>query len=168
VGALQTRKNLARLVEAFAATPRGWKLLLAGGDGYGAAEVHAAIARSPRRADIATPGYVPLAGLEQAYARASIFAFPSLDEGFGIPVLEAMAWGVPVLTSNRAALPEAAGGAALLVNPTDATELADALRNLCLDEDKRQRMREAGLGRVLQATWHQTVAATWRAYQAIG
>ena len=91
VGALQRRKNLVRLVEAFeAAAPPPWRLILAGSDGYGAEEIHARIARSPARARIETTGWIDDAELAALYRRASVFAFPSLDEGFGIPVLEAM------------------------------------------------------------------------------
>lgn len=166
VGAIQTRKNLVRLVEAFTrVAPPGWRLLLLGGDGYGSAAVHQAIASSSRRADIQAPGYATLAQLHEAYARASIFAFPSLDEGFGIPVLEAMAWGIPVLTSHRSALPEAAGGAALLVDPADDPAIADALHTLCTNEALRQRLIQAGFERVRRATWDQATTATWSVYR---
>ena len=164
VGAIQTRKNLTRLVEAFAATPEGWRLALLGGRGYGAENVEAAIATSPRRADILTPGYVSTAELHDYYRRAAVFAFPSLDEGFGIPVLEAMAWGLPVITSNASALPEAAGGAAWLIDPHQSEGLAVALRTLCADEDRRTAMATAGRARAGQAAWEQTVARTWAVY----
>jgi glycosyltransferase involved in cell wall biosynthesis len=167
VGAIQKRKNLARLVEAFAAAPAGWRLVLAGGSGYGAEEVEEAIASSPRRADIETPGYVTNAQLHDYYRRAALFAFPSLDEGFGIPVLEAMAWGLPVITSSRSALPEAAGGAAWLVDPLRAEELAVALRTLCLDEDQRASMTAAGRQRASRASWGEAVSRTWSAYEEL-
>jgi glycosyltransferase involved in cell wall biosynthesis len=163
-GALQKRKNLTRLVRAFRAAPEGWKLVLAGGSGYGHEEVRAAIEASPRRADIATPGYLPRAELEDLYRRAAIFAFASLDEGFGIPVLEAMAWGIPVITSNRSALPEAAGGAALLVNPEEEDEIADALRRLCVNGAERGALARAGRERVRAATWRVAAELTWGVY----
>ena len=165
VGALQKRKNLVRLIEAFGATPPGWRLALLGGDGYGCEQVHAAVEASTRRADILTPGYVSAAELTSHYQRASIFAFPSLDEGYGIPVLEAMAWGLPVVTSQGSALPEAAGGAAWLVDPLDTGELAGALQRLCQDEDRRAAMAAAGLARVETAGWGEAVAKTWSVYQ---
>ena len=111
-------------MEAFAQTPPEWELHLAGSSGYGSEEVMAAIDRSPRRSHIRTPGYLSSQALDVAYREASIFAFPSLDEGFGIPVLEAMAHGLPVVTSNRSALPEAAGGAAWLIDPEDTRHWA--------------------------------------------
>ena len=117
VGAIQRRKNIVRLVEAFEQLPAGWKLVLAGSFGFDSEAARERIERSPRKQDIQVLGYVSDPQLEELYQRASIFAFPSLDEGFGMPVLDAMARGVPVLTSNVSAMPEVAGDAALLVDP---------------------------------------------------
>jgi glycosyltransferase involved in cell wall biosynthesis len=167
LGAVQKRKNLVRLVEAFAYTPSEWELHLAGGLGYGSEEVLAAIERSPRRAQIRTPGYLSPSQLETAYRQASIFAFPSLDEGFGIPVLEAMAHGLPVVTSNRSALPEAAGGAAWLIEPEDTSALGDALRELAQSRELRQQWRARGLARVAGCGWAKAVDATWRVYEEL-
>lgn len=142
-GAIQHRKNLLRLVEAFErAAPPPWRLVLAGSDGFGAAEIHARIDASAARERIETPGYVSDSALARLYQRASLFAFPSLDEGFGIPVLEAMAQGIAVLSSNRWALPEACGEAALLVDPLDGEALAHGLRRLI--ESSELRVRRAG------------------------
>ncbi|MDQ6675785.1 MAG: glycosyltransferase family 4 protein, partial [Acidobacteriota bacterium] len=127
VGAIQRRKNTARLIEAFRAVPQGWRLILAGSAGYGAEQILASAARDPR---ITVTGYVSQTELSRLYAQASIFAFPSLDEGFGMPILEAMAAGVAVITSNIGAMPEVAGDAAVLINPENTDELAAALRNL--------------------------------------
>ncbi len=167
LGAIQKRKNLVRLVEAFSQTPPEWELHLAGSMGYGSDEVLAAIDRSPHRARIRTPGYLSPAALETAYQTASIFAFPSLDEGFGIPVLEAMAHGLPVVTSNRSALPEAAGGAACLVDPEDAGALGGALRELCEGPGLRATWRARGVARAKACSWQQAVEATWRVYQEL-
>ena len=168
VGAIQKRKNIARLVKAFETMPAGWRLVLAGAtDGYkAAAELHA-VEVSPRRRDIDLAGYVSAAALESFYARASIFAFPSLDEGFGIPVLEAMAHGVPVITSNRSALPEAAGDAALLVDPFDADALAAALNRLAADAELREHLVAAGQQRARMFSWEAAVAKTWSVYQTL-
>ncbi len=124
VGAIQRRKNVARLVEAFEQVAPGWTLVLAGSSGYGAEEALQRIAVSKRKQDIQVLGYVSDATLKDLYRRAGIFAFPSLDEGFGMPVIDAMAHGLPVLTSNRSALPEVAGDAALLVDPADTASIA--------------------------------------------
>jgi glycosyltransferase involved in cell wall biosynthesis len=130
VGALQKRKNQAGLVRAFRAMPKDWRLVLAGSNGYGAEEVFTEIERSGCADRILVTGYIPDERLAEWYARARIFAFPSFDEGFGMPVLEAMAAGLPVLTSNRSALPEVAGECALLVEPSDDDRIAAGLLKL--------------------------------------
>ncbi len=167
VGAIQTRKNIARLVAAFEGTDHSWKLVLAGASGYGAAEILARIAASPARARIFVPGYVAPRELGALYRRASIFAFPSLDEGFGMPVLEAMAAGTPVLTSNRSALPEVAGDAALLVDPLDSESLGTTLRELTSKEDLRKDLTQRGLKRAGLFTWERAVRETWNVYREI-
>ncbi|HOL72579.1 MAG TPA: glycosyltransferase family 1 protein [Bryobacteraceae bacterium] len=164
VGAIQKRKNISRLVKAFAALPPGWRLILAGSFGYGADEILREIENSPRRADIILPGYVSEAELASLYAQASIFAFPSLDEGFGMPVLEAMAWGIPVLTSNRSALPEVSGGAAMLVDPFDVDAIAAGLVELASNEDLREELRNRGKARVACFSWENAASRTWSAY----
>jgi glycosyltransferase involved in cell wall biosynthesis len=167
-GAIQKRKNVARLVKAFERLPGGWRLALAGsGEGYGAAEELRAVEESARRADIDVLGYVSREALEALYAQASIFAFPSLDEGFGMPVLEAMAHGVPVITSARSALPEVAGGAALLVDPFDTEALGDALVTLAGDDARRCELARLGRERARGFTWESAVEQTWRIYNEL-
>lgn len=167
VGAIQHRKNIARLVDAFASVDRDWQLVLAGSAGYGADEILARIAASPCRDRIQLLGYVPAAELAGWYARAAIFAFPSLDEGFGLPVLEAMAAGAPVLSSNRAAIPEVAGDAAWLVNPEDAAELTGALVELSVSPERREKMARRGLQRAAQFSWDEAVRKTWQLYREL-
>ena len=159
VGAIQTRKNLVRLIDAFESLDPSWRLVLAGSQGFGS---EAVVARATARVEIA--GYVDAARLEGLYRRARIVAFPSLDEGFGIPVIEAMARGVPVLTSNGSALREVAGDAALLVDPLNTESIANGLRQLASDEALRQRLRAAGLARASEFTWDRAVDATWQVY----
>jgi glycosyltransferase involved in cell wall biosynthesis len=166
VGAIQRRKNVARLVKAFEKLPTGWSLVLAGAaDGYGAAEELRAVEQSPRRTDINVLGYVPAAKLDSLYRRARIFAFPSLDEGFGMPVLEAMAYGVPVVASNSSALPEVAGEAALLVNPEEIDDIAAALVRLAADNALREAVASRGLEQARQFTWESAVERTWEVYR---
>ena len=110
-------------------------------------------------------GYISPAELAGWYARCSVFAFPSLDEGFGMPVLEAMAAGAPVLTSNRSALPEVAGGAAVLVDPEDAEALGKALRDLTESEDLRRDLARRGSLRAQLFTWEKAVRTTWDVYR---
>ena len=168
VGSIQRRKNTARLVEAFSqTTPPGWKLILAGAAGYGAEEALAAIENSPRAADIEVTGYVSNARLEDLYRRASIFAFPSLDEGFGIPVIEAMAWGLPVVTSDRSALAEISGDAALNVDPHDTAEIANALQTLMEQPGLRAELAARGRDWAARFTWPRAVDATWAAYREL-
>jgi glycosyltransferase involved in cell wall biosynthesis len=167
VGAIQTRKNIARLVEAFETVDASWRLVLAGSAGYGSQAILARIAASPARGRIAVTGYVSPEELAEWYARASIFAFPSLDEGFGMPLTEAMSAGVPVVTSNRSALPEVAGDAGLLVNPEDTEELAEALRRLTQDEALRADLARRGAARAGLFTWQKAVAETWSVYREL-
>ena len=163
VGALQTRKNLVRLIEAFEAMPPDWRLVLAGApSGFGADAILERV-----HARIEVTGYLPAPQLEQLYARASIFAFPSLDEGFGIPVLEAMAHGLPVITSNCSALPEVAGDAALLVDPRNSADIAAALTRLATDADLREQLAARGRERAKIFSWEQAVAATYSIYQGL-
>ena len=167
VGAIQTRKNIVRLVEAFEKLDADWTLILAGSAGYGASEILARIESSPARKRIVVTGYVSPEELSQWYSRASIFAFPSLDEGFGMPVLEAMAAGLPVVTSNRSALPEVAGDAALLINPEDAEALASALSSLMQDEGLRTAWGNRGLARAKLFSWEKAARETWAVYQTL-
>jgi glycosyltransferase involved in cell wall biosynthesis len=168
VGAIQRRKNVARLVRAFEAMPADWRLILAGaGGGWGAAEELQAVESSPRRSDIEMPGYVTAAELESLYSRARIFAFASLDEGFGMPVLDAMAHEVAVVTSRRSALPEVAGDAALLVDPENVDELAEALCSLASNPEARQQLALRGRARVAAFSWDAAVQRTWAVYQEL-
>jgi alpha-1,3-rhamnosyl/mannosyltransferase len=167
VGAIQRRKNILRLVEAFEGVASGWKLVLAGSFGFGAEEALQRIERSPRKGDIEVPGYVPEQDLERLYQRASVFAFPSLDEGFGMPVLDAMARGVPVLTSNVSAMPEVAASAALLVDPEDVQSVAEGLRKLTEDAVLRTELARKGLERSGEFSWEKAVSATWAVYREL-
>lgn len=168
VGAIQRRKNIGRLVKAFEAMPADWRLTLAGAtNGYEAGAELRAIEESKRRSDIDVLGYVDAATLASLYARASIFAFPSLEEGFGIPVLEGMAHGIPVITSQSSALPEAAGDAAILVDPLDTDALAAALYRLACDEDLRADLIRRGLDRARQFSWEAAVEKTWGVYRSL-
>jgi glycosyltransferase involved in cell wall biosynthesis len=166
-GAIQKRKNISRLVTAFEAMEPGWKLVLVGSEGYGASEIFDRIDKSPRRQSIHTPGYLPDAQLQSLYERASMFVFPSLDEGFGIPVLEAMANGVAVITSNRSSLPEVAGDAAILVDPENDEELLFAMKTLATQEGLRRELVSRGLARASEFTWQRAVESTWNVYKEL-
>jgi glycosyltransferase involved in cell wall biosynthesis len=168
VGAIQRRKNILELVRAFERMPKGWRLVLAGAtDGFGANEILDAIEESPRYLDIDVLGYVSGARLEKLYASARIFAFPSLDEGFGMPVLDAMAHGVPVIAARRSAIPEVAGDAALLFDPVESEELRDALLRLANDESLRADLIQRGHARAREFPWDAAVKSTWAVYEEL-
>jgi glycosyltransferase involved in cell wall biosynthesis len=138
--------------------------VLAGSAGYGAAEIASRIDAARSRERIRVLGYLPRAELADWYARAKIFAFPSLDEGFGMPVLEAMAAGTPVIASNRAAIPEVAGNAAWLVDPEDTEELAGAMVALTQDAERRAELSRRGLKQAAKFTWAEAIEKTWQVY----
>ena len=166
VGAIQLRKNTARLVEAFESLSSDWNLVLAGAaSGYGAEKILERIESSPAKSRIRVAGYVSDEELESLYARAAIFAFPSLDEGFGIPVLEAMAHGVPVVTSNRSALPEVAGDAGVLVDPMDVSSIARALSDLVAKPELRAALAQAGRARAELYPWRRAIDETYSVYK---
>jgi glycosyltransferase involved in cell wall biosynthesis len=167
VGAIQKRKNIAGLVEAFEGLDGGWRLVLAGSNGYGAEEILARIDKSPARERILVTGYISPVQLAKWYASASVFAFPSKDEGFGMPVLEAMAAGVPVVTSDRSALPEVAGDAALLVDPESTEALRIALRDLTVNVELRGELALRGTERARMFTWEKAVRETWDVYRKV-
>ena len=163
VGAVQTRKNTGRLMEAFRAMPPDWRLILVGSSGYGASS----LVSNYQDNRISFTGYIDDRELAKLYATASIFAFPSLDEGFGMPVLEAMAAGIPVITSNRSAMPEIAGDAAILIDPEDASQLAEALNNLAANTKFCSELAARGQIRAHQFTWERAARETWAVYQEL-
>lgn len=167
VGAIQHRKNQATLVRAFRALRKDWTLVLAGSAGFGAEEVLEAIRDSGCAERIRVIGYASDSEIAGWYGRASIFAFPSLDEGFGMPVLEAMSAGLPVITSSRSALPEVAGDAAILVNPEDETELASALYSLAEGETRRRELAAKGRVHASAFTWLNAVHSTAGVYKEL-
>lgn len=167
VGAIQKRKNVARLVEAFERLPDRCRLVLAGSRGYGAVELIERMRRSPAASRIELTGYVTPEKLDALYRRAAMLAFPSLDEGFGIPVLEAMGYGVPAVTSNCSALPEIAGDAALLVDPRSVDEIAEAMLRLLEDKVLRKNLRDRALSRASAFSWSATAEKTWKAYREL-
>lgn len=168
VGALQARKNVLRQIEAFERLRPSWRLVLAGAaDGYGGAGILSRIENSPARDRIELTGHLPHSALNKLYQRASIFSFATLDEGFGIPVLEAMAHGVPVITSNRSALPEVAGDAALLVDPFRVDEMAEAMKRLVESPLLRADMAERGRARAELYPWRRAVDETYRVYEEL-
>lgn len=167
VGAIQRRKNQIALVRAFRAAPSDWTLVLAGSQGYEAEETLREVANSPALDRIRITGYISDPEIADWYARASIFAFPSLDEGFGMPALEAMAAGVPVIAGNRSSLPEVCGEAALLVDPASDEELAHAVELLTRDDNSREKLAAIGKVHAARFRWKDAIAQTTAAYREL-
>lgn len=171
LGTLEPRKNLVRLVQAFAQV-RGQdagrpavKLVLAGGKGWDYDAIFAEVARQGLEQEVLFPGYVPDEELAWWYRAAALFVYPSLLEGFGLPVLEAMACGAPVVTSNLSSLPEVAGDAALLVDPTSVDALAAALLRLLAGADLARELRSRGLAQAARFPWSRTAHETAAVYR---
>jgi glycosyltransferase involved in cell wall biosynthesis len=170
VATREPRKNLPHLVRAFAAAtsrglPTDLRLVLAGPPGWLQQELHAAHASSTVRERIVLPGWVDDEDLPALYAGARLFVYPSQYEGFGLPVLEAMSMGVPVVASSAGALPEVVGDAAVLVDPDDERALRDALVTLANDAGGRARLVEKGRARARSYAWDasiDTLVATFR------
>lgn len=167
VGTLEPRKNLVRLIEAFARSGADAEtaLVLAGARGWYDDNVFATVERSGLSSRVHFPGYVPNDELPLWYNAARAFAYPSLYEGFGLPVLEAQACGTPVLTSSVSALPEAAGDGALMVDPYDVEAIAESLHRLLTDETLRGVLRRRGLEHAARFSWPRTAAETVAVFQ---
>jgi glycosyltransferase involved in cell wall biosynthesis len=171
-GTFEPRKNLPALVQAFArcavAHPEV-RLVLAGSDGWGATEARNAIATSGVATRILRPGYLAGDALTALFRRAEAVVYPSIEEGFGLPALEAMACGTPLVTSIGTALGEVAGDAALLVPPTDTDALAAAITTALDDPAIAARLRAAGPVRAAAFTWDASVEGHASAYErAVG
>ena len=169
VGTLEPRKNLPMLVRAFAALRNQFPhdLVLAGPEGWLMDEIERTIAESGIADRVRRIGFVEDRALVALYSGSDLVAIPSLYEGFGLPVLEAMASGAPVLTSKVSSLPEVAGEAALLVDPANLDSVTDGLRQLLASDSLRARLRLAGPAQAAQFTWERTAALTRAAYQGI-
>jgi glycosyltransferase involved in cell wall biosynthesis len=160
VGTLEPRKNLVRLVHAFEKaiqrTDLPHQLILLGPRGWKTRSLDLAIANSPYRSRIRCPGYVSDNDLSCWYVSADLFIYPSIEEGFGLPVLEAMSLGVPVITSNRSSLPELAGNAALTIDPFDLEALSEAIIEMLTDMSLAENLRAVGKQRAKQFSWEKT------------
>lgn len=168
VGMLEPRKNLVRIVEAFGELKKsgfeGW-LVMAGPQGWGYEETAAKVRQLGLEEYVLFIGPVPHEELPALFSAADLLVYPSLYEGFGLPPLEAMACGTPVIASNISSLPEVTGDAGLLVDPLDVSELAEAMRRVLTDGELRQRMRAKGLERAKRFTWEETARRTLRVYE---
>jgi glycosyltransferase involved in cell wall biosynthesis len=164
VGVLQTRKNLLNAIRAVASLPERYRLVLAGGDGHGSEAVHEFIRRDPAGARVVALGHVSAARLATLYQAANVLLFPSLEEGFGLPVLEAMARRLPVVAANTSALPEVGGDAALYADPRDPQSMAENVQRAVEDEPLRRSLIARGLARAREFTWRRTAELTCAVY----
>ncbi len=170
VGTIEPRKNLTTLLEAYQ-TLKGQgfesKLVIVGKKGWLYQDFFQRLQELGLEDQVIFPGYVPDDDLPAIYSAAQVFAFPSLYEGFGLPVLEAMDCGTPVVCSNASSLPEVAGQAALTIDPRRPRELAQALQRVLEDAALRAELRGKGLGQAARFSWERAARETLRVYESV-
>jgi glycosyltransferase involved in cell wall biosynthesis len=175
-GRVSPHKNVVRMIEAFSALKTelekeqafpDLKLIIIGDDLSGNPDLRRTVIRSGMQNDVRFLGFVPIEVLRIFYDAAKIFVFPSLYEGFGLPPLEAMAHGTPVVTSNVSSLPEVVGNAAVLVNPENVFEIMRALHRVLLDQPLRERMKERSYQQVTKFSWEESVRRIMEGYRSV-
>jgi glycosyltransferase involved in cell wall biosynthesis len=175
-GKISPHKNVVRMIEAFSALKTelerdqaypDLKLIIIGDDLSGNPDLRRTVVRSGVQHDVRFLGFVPIEVLRIFYDEAKIFVFPSLYEGFGLPPLEAMVHGTPVVTSNVSSLPEVVGNAAVLVNPENVFEIMRALHRVLMDQALRARMKERGYQQAAKFSWETSVRRILAAYDQI-
>ncbi|ADW16710.1 glycosyl transferase group 1 [Desulfobulbus propionicus DSM 2032] len=164
VGTLEPRKNLDRLLAAFATLPENLRaetlLVIAGGKGWGGVNISSLLQQYDLERNVLVTGYVNDAQLATLYANAKFLVMPSLYEGFGLPLVEAMSYGVPVLTSDCSSLPEVAGDAGLLVNPHDSQAIADGLVELLTNDTRRLALAAKAQENAARFSWNKAAIRT--------
>jgi glycosyltransferase involved in cell wall biosynthesis len=172
-GRISPHKNVVRMIEAFSALKTelershaypDLKLIIIGDDLSGNPDLRRTVIRSGVQNDVRFLGFIPIDVLRIFYDEAKVFVFPSLYEGFGLPPLEAMAHGTPVVTSNGSSLPEVVGRAAVLVNPENVFEIMRALHRALTDEGLRERLKQRGYQQVAKFSWEASVRRMIEAY----
>jgi glycosyltransferase involved in cell wall biosynthesis len=175
-GRISPHKNVVRMIEAFSALKTelekdelfpDLKLIIIGDDLSGNPDLRRTVIRSGVQNDVRFLGFVPIEILRTFYDQAKIFVFPSLYEGFGLPPLEAMAHGTPVVTSNVSSLPEVVGNAAVLVHPENVFEIMRALHRVLLDQPLREKMKERGYRQATKFSWEVSVRRMMEAYREV-
>jgi len=175
-GRVSPHKNVVRMIEAFSALKNeleregaypDLKLIIIGDDLSGNPDLRRTVIRSCVQNDVRFLGFIPIEVLRIFYDSAKIFVFPSLYEGFGLPPLEAMAHGTPVVTSNVSSLPEVVGNAAVLVNPENVFEIMRALHRVLMDQALRQRMKERGYKQATRFSWDSSVRRVLDVYRQV-
>ena len=164
ISTIQPRKNYRRLIQAFAGLPKEFNLVIAGGKGWLSADIFAEAEQPAVRGRVKFIGFAPDDDLPALYTEAAAFAYPSLYEGFGLPLLEAMACGAPTLTSGVSCLPEIAGGAAVLVDPLSVESIAAGLKQTLAERD---RLTMLGVVRAAQFRWEETARRVVTLYRSL-
>lgn len=168
LGALEPKKNIKNIIKSFEkANLQDIDLVIAGGKGWKYEEIFETYELSLYKKNIKMLDYIAEEDKIALYKEAEIFIFPSFYEGFGMPVLEAMAAGTPVITSNVSSLPEVAGGAAILVNPHSIDEISEAINKILIDEELKKRMIEIGLERAKYYTWSNSAKKLKKIYEEL-
>ncbi len=175
-GRISPHKNVVRMIEAFSALKAelekdgafpDLKLIIIGDDLSGSPDLRRTVIRSGMQNDVRFLGFVPVEVLRTFYDQAKVFVFPSLYEGFGLPPLEAMAHGTPVVTSNISSLPEVVGNAAVLVHPENVFEIMRALHRVLLDQPLRDKMKERSYKQAAKFSWEKSVRRIMDAYREV-
>jgi len=167
LGTLHPRKNLARLIEAYTSSPLAPRLVLAGKTGWYADPLFKQVADRSLSARVLFPGYIDEADKSALLSGATAFVFPSLYEGFGFPILEAMLCGVPVLCSHTSSLPEVAGDGALLIDPLSVESIAAGLTQIISDQALRQNLIDAGYVQAKKFTWQACADEVLQVFQQV-
>ena len=173
VGSAKPQKNVARLIEAFAVIKgelrddpiyHNLKLIIIGNEISEHSDLRRAVIRTRMQNDVRFLGFVPVDTLKVFYKSAEVFVFPSLHEGFGLPPLEAMAQGTPVVTSNVSSLPEVVGDAAVLVNPENVFDIARGVQQVLMSEDLRWELRRKAKGQLDRFSWERSIGRVLEVY----
>lgn len=173
VGVIEPKKNLERLVEAYtllqtaSTIPKETQLVIAGGEGWLSERLHRNVQDSGLTQQILFPGFIPDDHLPALYSGAEAFVFPSIYEGFGLPVLEAMSCGVPVVTANVSSLPEIVGKAGIVVDPYQPEAIAQGIARVLSDRQLQEQMREKGYRQAQKFSWQRTAEETYQVYQEV-
>jgi len=169
VGTIEPRKNLLNLLRAveelFTTTDLRPQLVVVGGEGWLSGELNSFLNKMRMKERVVFTGYLEDADLRALYSACRVFVYPSLYEGFGLPLLEAMACGAPIVTSNVASIVETVGDVARRVSPTDVADLAQAIAHLLRDDGEREKRSAAGIKHAQQFSWEKTAAATLEVYK---
>lgn len=170
VGTLEPRKNIPTLIKAFYKLKKSGlphKLVITGKKGWKYKDIFELIDKLELQKDVVFTGYVPKEDLPALYNAADLFIYPSLYEGFGLPPLEAMACGTPVITSNTSSLPEVVGNAGIMVDPYDVDGLAKVMYEVLTNEGLREELRKKGLERAKLFSWKKTAEETLKVYEEV-